>query len=326
MGTRYGPYPHAALRIAELPSYWGFGALATPNLVFFVEDRGFLTASSDEDVDLVLRRTAHEVAHQWWGHQLVPAEVEGATMLVESLTKYAEQRVLAQARGERALDAVLEFELDRYLSDRTEAREVEPALYKVTSQSYLAYRKGALVMNALRDLVGEDALDAALRRLLRAHAPERGATSLDLLAALHEEVPARYHPLVDQWLKEVVLYDLAVESATVTARPDGRFDVEARVRAAKHARRDGRQVALPMDEQLDVAVFDRFPSGGAAPLAVTRVRFQEAPVRVSFVVDTPPTHVGVDPFFLRIERERGDNVLALTRADAPGPVSRVQGR
>jgi len=316
LGTRYGPYPHAELRIAEIPSYWGFGALATPNLVFFVEDRGFLTEPSGEDVDLVLRRTAHEVAHQWWGHQLVAAEVEGATMLVESLTKYAEQRVLAREHGERALDVVLEFERDRYLSDRTSAREVEPALYKVTNQSYLSYRKGALVMNALRDLVGEDTLDAALRRLLRTHAPARGATSLDLLDALHAQAPARHHALIDQWLKDVVLYALAVESATVTAREDGRFEVKARVRGAKHARRGGVDVPLAMDERLDVAVYAGAPSSGASPLAVGKVAVRDGPAEVTLVVDTRPTHVSLDPFLLRIERERGDNVLAL-----PAPAS-----
>ncbi|NTX54306.1 M1 family aminopeptidase [Myxococcus sp. CA039A] len=320
-GARFHRYPDTQLRVVEIPSYWDFGAFAMSQVIYFVEDRGFLTDMGREDaVDLVTRRTAHEVAHQWWGHMLDPASVEGATMLVESLTKYSEQRVLAGLHGERSLLPVLAFDRDRYLSGRAEEAEQEPPLYKGTGQSYLYYGKGALVMNALRDLLGEAKLDAALRHLLHAQARENSLTTLDLLDALHAEASAEQQVLIDQWLKEVVLYDLKVESATVEAQADGRFRVTARVSTSKHARRGSEAVPLPLDEALDVAVYSESPrdgSGEDVPLQVERLRFQGASTEVSFVVDQRPTHVGVDPFFLRIERERGDNFRKLeARAEA----------
>ena len=45
------------------------------------------------------RFLAHETAHQWWGHAVVPANAEGATMLVESLTKYSELLVMERRYG-----------------------------------------------------------------------------------------------------------------------------------------------------------------------------------------------------------------------------------
>ncbi|NTX15052.1 hypothetical protein HUA76_30090 [Myxococcus sp. CA056] len=320
-GARFHRYPDTQLRVVEIPSYWDFGAFAMSQVIYFVEDRGFLTDMGREDaVDLVTRRTAHEVAHQWWGHMLDPASVEGATMLVESLTKYSEQRVLAGLHGERSLLPVLAFDRDRYLSGRAEEAEQEPPLYKGTGQSYLYYGKGALVMNALRDLLGEAKLDAALRHLLHAQARENSLTTLDLLDALHAEASAEQQVLIDQWLKEVVLYDLKVESATVETQADGRFRVTARVSTSKHARRGSEAVPLSLDEALDVAVYSESPrdgSGEDVPLHVERLRFQGASTEVSFVVDQRPTHVGVDPFFLRIERERGDNFRKLeARAEA----------
>ncbi|QSQ17744.1 ABC transporter permease/M1 family aminopeptidase [Myxococcus landrumensis] len=315
-GARFHRYPDEQLRIVEIPSSWSFGALAMRQVIYFVEDRGFLTDMRHSDaVDLVTRRTAHEVAHQWWGHMLDPATVEGATMLVESLTKYAEQRILAGLHGEHSLVRELAFDRDRYLAGRAGESTQEPGLYKGTGQSYLYYGKGALVMNALRDLLGEAKLDAALRRLLNAPGRESSVTTLDLLNALHAEATTGQHVLIDQWMKEVVLYDLKVESATVEALPDGRFQVTARVATSKRAVRGGEDVLLPMDEALDVAVYTSSPRDGVVEdnlLHVQRHRFQGASTEVSFTVEKRPTHVGIDPFILRIERERGDNFQKLS--------------
>ena len=66
-------------------------------------------------------------------------------------------------------------------------------------------------MNALRALVGQEALDRSLQRLLREHGgPDGRATTADFLAILHEEVPEEYHAQADEWLGEVVLYDLSM--------------------------------------------------------------------------------------------------------------------
>ncbi len=72
--ARYGPYPFPQLRLAEVPSA-GLGAagFALPGVVYLSEDRAFLIdAAARGRIDLLTKRVAHEVAHQWWGHQLSP--------------------------------------------------------------------------------------------------------------------------------------------------------------------------------------------------------------------------------------------------------------
>ncbi|HEX8832509.1 MAG TPA: hypothetical protein VF705_15140, partial [Longimicrobium sp.] len=114
-GERFGPYPHGHLRIVELPGYWDFGAFALPGLIVWPEDRGFLTDEGRGDVvDLLTRRLAHEVSHQWWGHQLYPARAEGGSMLVETLAKYSELLVLEAAQGQGSLPPLLRFEREMY--------------------------------------------------------------------------------------------------------------------------------------------------------------------------------------------------------------------
>jgi aminopeptidase N len=124
----FGPYPFPELRIVEIPSYWKrFAGLAMPGLVFLVEDRGFLTDTRDASrVDVVSKRIAHEVAHQWWGHELSPPSLPGATVLVESLARYSELMMLKELHGRDALAPVLSTELTTR-SPRSSRRARPPA-------------------------------------------------------------------------------------------------------------------------------------------------------------------------------------------------------
>nr|QLH55558.1 hypothetical protein [Myxococcus virescens] len=318
--AQLGPYPHRQLRIVEVPSTWGFGALALSNTIYHPEHRGFLTAPGGQDtVDLITRRIAHEVAHQWWGHQVDPVSGPGGLLITESLAKYAEQRVLKALHGEAQVHQVLAFDLDRYLRGRAEEDGEEPPLLQTKDQSYLYYGKGAVVMHALADLLGEATLDRALRQFVQRHAhPAPQPTASDLLARLHDVATESARPLVNQWLTEVVLYDLKVESAACEPLPDGRYRITARISAAKHARRNGQDVSLPLDERLDVAVF----AGPSESIQSTvKHRFTGGLTEISLTVDQPPASISVDPFLRRVSLERSHTHLKLEQPCASPQVS-----
>jgi len=300
-GAGFGPYPLPELRIVEVPSTWQMGAaVAFPGTIFFVEDRGFLTDARDSTrLDIVTRRVAHEVAHEWWGMQLSPAPGPGATMLVESFAKYGEQRVLAATHGEGMVEELMSYDQDRYLSGRTGAEESEVPLTQVADESWLYYGKGGVVMNALRALVGQEALDRSLQRLLQEHGgPDGRATTGDFLAILHDEVPEEYHEQVDEWLGEVVLYDLSVPAATASQLPDGRYEVTVELEASK-LRGDS---ATTLDEAVDVAVY-----GADSLLALEHPLISAKDTTLSILVSERPIRVTVDPFVRRLDRERSDN-------------------
>ena len=216
MQSRFGPYPHHQLRIVEIPSYWPMAGYALPETVYIREDRGFLTDARDPDrPDLVARRVAHEVAHQWFGHRVHAANVEGASMIVESLAKYSELLIVERMRGREQVRQLLEIELDRYLSGRAGETYAEVPLYKVDDQPYLFYNKAAVVLFAIRDLLGEEAMDRAIRALMREPRP----TSADLVRHLRAVADAGQGALIDQWTREIVLYDLRVDAVRATAAP-----------------------------------------------------------------------------------------------------------
>ncbi|HEX8558150.1 MAG TPA: M1 family aminopeptidase [Pyrinomonadaceae bacterium] len=321
-GERFGPYPHGHLRIAELPGHWGFGAFALPGLIVWPEDRGFLT---DErrggEVDLITRRLAHEVSHQWWGHQLYPARVEGGSMLVETLAKYSEMLALEATRGRGSLPRLLRFEREMYLLSRANTPFPEPPLMRVVDLEHVYYSKGAIVMDAMRDLIGEDALNRALRRLLREHgAGGAPATTSQLLESLHAEAAPEHHALIDEWMREVSFLDLRVEAASALALPDGRYRVTATVRGRKTYEPAGgvQPTEVPLDEMIDVAAYAEHPlSTDAAPLYAGKHRLRSGQTEVTFETHARPGFISLDPFERRVEAERADNVRELQVATQP---------
>jgi ABC-type transport system involved in multi-copper enzyme maturation permease subunit len=305
----FGRYPYRQLKLAEVPSP-DFGGYALPDTILFSEQRMFLVDARDANrPDLVTRRVAHEVAHQWWGYQLEPEGRGGATTLTESLAKYTELMVLGRLRGRDQVRDVLGIELDRYLAGRSREEQRERTLANAGDQQYIYYSKGALVFHAIRDLIGERALNTALHRLLDANRESPTATTPDLLRELRRvSTPAQF-ALIDEWLEKIALYDLKVDDAAVTTLGDGRFRVVAHVTAAKReAAEDGTEHDVPLDEDLDVALFRSGGIDSANLIATQRVRMRSGSNEIAFVTAEKPTFVVADPDLLRIDRNRADNV------------------
>lgn len=300
MQSRFGTYPHRELRIVEVPLYWPWAGYALPGTVYLREDRGFLTDARDKSrPDLVARRVAHEVAHQWFGHRVYTANVEGASVIVESLTKYSELLVLERMRGREHVRQLLEIELDRYLSGRAGDTYAEVPLYKADDQAYLYYSKAAVVLFALRDLLGPEAMDRAIRAMMQESRP----TSVDLVRHLHAVADAGQGALIDQWMREIVLYDLRVEAAEAHRRADGRYDVTVRIDAGK-IRTDGQghEQPLALDEPIEVAV-----AAETKVLDSRKYPLRRGMNEIRLVVDARPVSVTVDPGITRIDRNPGDN-------------------
>jgi ABC-2 type transport system permease protein len=164
--TNFGPYQHRQVRILEFPRYARF-AQSFPNTIPYSEAIGFIARiASDEDVDYPFYVTAHEVAHQWWAHQVIGGNVQGATVLSETLAQYSALMVMEREYGPDQMKKFLKYELDNYLTGRAFERKKELPLLRVENQPYIHYRKGSLVMYALRDYIGEEKLNMALAQFV----------------------------------------------------------------------------------------------------------------------------------------------------------------
>ncbi|MBI3230581.1 MAG: hypothetical protein HYZ45_10490, partial [Burkholderiales bacterium] len=165
----FGPYQHKQVRIVEFPRYASF-AQSFPNTIPFSESIGFIAKVDDKDpkdIDYPFYVTAHEVAHQWWAHQVIAGNTRGATVLSETLSQYSALMVMKQRYGEGKMRRFLSYELDRYLMGRALENRKELPLAQNEDQGYIHYRKGSLVMYALQDMIGEDKVNSALQEVIK---------------------------------------------------------------------------------------------------------------------------------------------------------------
>lgn len=318
-GEQFSPYQFKQARILEFPSYARF-AQSFANTIPYSEDIGFLTRLGDpEKIDVVTFVTAHEIAHQWWGHQLTPSEQQGGTLLVESFAQYSALLVMERLYGREEMRRFLRYELDRYLRGRGGEVVEELPLARVENQTYIHYQKGALVMYWLKEVVGEPVVNRALSRLLQQYAFKGApfANSTDFLKLLREEAGPAHDALITDLFEKITLLDVKALNAKAKALPDGRWQVSFEVDAKKlYADGQGRETEAPLDEPFDVGVFTAEP-GRRGYSAQSVLAFERQPVKsgrqtLTLTVAQKPAFVGVDPFNKRIDRNSGDNVVAVS--------------
>jgi hypothetical protein len=316
---QFSPFQFRQARILEFPSYATF-AQSFANTIPYSEDIGFLGKLEDPDkIDFVTYVTAHEIAHQWWGHQVVPSEQQGATMLIESFAQYSALLVMERMYGPEHIRKFLKYELDRYLRSRGGEVVEELPLARVENQPYIHYQKGSLVMYWLKEVVGEATVNRALSELIKQYAfkPAPYPNPTDFLRLLRAAAGPAHDALITDLFEKITLVDAKATGATAVKRADGSYEVTIEIEAHKlYADGKGVETEAPLDEPFDVGVFTAEP-GKAGFTAASVLRMERRPIHtgtqtVTLVVDKLPRYAGVDPYNKRIDRNADDN---LTRVE-----------
>ena len=300
----FSPYPHPYLRIVEYARP-GMLLRAYPGTIMYSEAFAVVNPSADgRDLDLPFAVMAHEIAHQWFGHQIVPAGVEGGPVLSESLAWYGAMMVVEETLGEDHLWRLLDMMRREYLTPRKKATV---PLMRATNR-FDGYRRGPFAMYALRDAAGEEKVNAALRSFLAEHGTARPPfpTALDLYAHLCRAAPRE---VVDDLFATNTFWDLEATGATVQPAPSGQWRVTLHVRARKtRADAEGKETAIPMDDLVDVGVYT---DGVDAPIYLRKHRIRSGDQAVTVTVPRKPSWAGVDPKNVLIETERDNNLRKL---------------
>ena len=311
--TNFSPYQFRQLRILEFPRYATFAA-AFANTVPFSEAIGFITyfnPKKPDSINLPFYVTAHETAHQWWGHQVMSANVEGQTSIVETLAQYSALMIMKHRFGDVGVKKFLRFELDRYLRGRAQERNEELPLYRVDSnQGYIHYNKGALVMYAIQDYVGEDKVNQALAAFVKRFAFQGPPypVSTDLIGYLKQVTPAEYRYLYDDLWQNITLYDNRTKSAKATKLPDGKYQVKLVV-DSKKLRSDGKgqEHQIPEHDWIDIGVVD----ANGKYLYLQKHKIEKDESELTIAVDHQPTRAGIDPLDKLIDRAPDDNMAGV---------------
>ena len=223
--------------------------------------------------------TVHEVAHQWWAHQVIGADVLGATMLSESLSEYVALKVLEKELGKPQMRKFLKKSLDDYLFQRTFERKREKPLMYNDGQGYIHYQKGSLVFYALSDYIGEEVLNNALKTYVEKVKFQEPpyTTSIDMVNHIKAVTPDSLQYVIKDMFETITVYDNRIKNVTSSELDNGTFKVDIEFEVSKYRNDEkGKQLfsekgrdsisylpegktkpilSLPLQDYIDIGVF-----------------------------------------------------------------------
>ena len=318
--TAFGPYQFNYARIIEFPGYAAF-AQSFAGTIPYSERIGFIANSSDPtQIDFVTYVTAHELGHQYWAHQLISADMQGGTMLIETMAQYSALMVMKHRDGDDKIRRFLKYELDTYLRSRGGERIEELPLDRVENQAYIHYRKGAVVMYLLQDRLGEERVNAMLRQLLDRYRfkSQPYARSTDLVNGFLSlaRTPAE-HQLVLDLLDRITIFDFKTKSATASRQSDGTWLTTLTIDASKaYADGKGAETTAPLNDRINVGLFAARPGIGAFAssdvISLIREPVRSGEQTIRMLSKRKPAFAGIDPYNTYIDRNSDDNVVAVS--------------
>ncbi|MEO6819701.1 MAG: M1 family aminopeptidase [Ginsengibacter sp.] len=311
--TNFGPYYHKQCRIIEFPRYASF-AQAFPGTMPYSEAIGFIiNLENENDNNIVDAVIAHEMAHQWWAHQVIGANMQGATMLSESFAEYSSLMTMKSlSKDPMKMRQFLKYDYDRYLRGRSTEEDKELPLYKVENQTYIHYGKGSVIMYAMQDYIGEDKMNAALRNFLEGYRYKTPyPTSLDFLKYLEPQMPDSLKYLVTDWFKEITLYDNRMKDATYEKLKDGKYLINLTISSEKiKADTIGNETRVSTNDWIDIGLFA--DADEKKLIFQKRVKVDKPQMSFQFEVNSLPAKAAIDPRMLLIDRVFEDNSKTVT--------------
>jgi len=313
--NNFSPYPHTQARIIEFPRIAAF-AQAFPGTMPYSESMGYIADLKDEeDVDQVFFTVAHEMAHQWWAHQVIGANMQGATMLSESFAHYSALMVLEKEYGKNISESFLKYEMDSYLRSRGGETIAELPLMKVENQDYIQYSKGIVVMNAMKEYISEDSLNLVMQRFMRntAYQEPPYTTSNVFIEELEQMVPDSLQYLIDDMFKDIILYNNKMTSGHYRKLENGQYELTLILEVEKYrADKKGKEEYVSIDDYINVGVYAEGDDQNDKELYFKLHKFAEKQNTIVLILDEKPDRAGIDPSHLLIDRTKDDNTIELT--------------
>ena len=315
----FSPYQFRQARIIEFPRYETF-AQSFANTIPFSEGIGFIADLRDSNqIDYPYYVTAHEIAHQWWGHQICGSRQKGSVMMVESMAQYTSLMVMKQKFGPVKVRRFLKYELDRYLSGRQFERVYENPLYHASyNQQYIFYQKGSNVMFAMQDYIGEKNFDNAMSAFIHANQFQQApyCNSIDYLDTLSHYTPDSLHYLIGDMYKSIIVYSNKCNKASYESTADHKYKVTIEVESHKYkADSLGKETEIPFADYIDIGVLTKEKNGKFSEKELYLKKQLIKPGKSTFevIVDEEPAKAGIDIYNKLIDRDSDDNLKDITK-------------
>lgn len=313
--TNFGGNPASTIRIVEFPRYSTL-AQSFPGTIAFSEGVGFILKVSDpsKDLDVPYYVTAHELAHQWWGQEVVEADAPGKTMLSEGMAQYSALMVMSHTFPPEALQLFLKYELDSYLKGRTSEKAKEFPLVSVRDQQYISYNKSALAFFALQDYIGEDNVSKAFRTFHHKWAFKGPPypTAKDLIDELRIVAPDSLDYFIDDTFEHITLYENKAIEAAYRILANKQYEITMNVSAQKlQVDANGIEAPVELNDWIDIGVYGESDTGVPKLIYLKKHKFTREKNTIIISLKEKPVKVGIDPLNKLIDHHSNDNIIAI---------------
>ncbi len=310
----FGKYYHRQCRIIEFPRYASF-AQAFPGTMPYSEGIGFiadLRKVTKEDLDIVFYVVAHEMGHQYWAHQVCGADMQGSEMMSEGFAQYSALMVMEKEYGRDKMKKFLKYEMDGYLSGRSTEYEAERPLAKSEHQSYIHYQKASVALYYLKEMIGEDKMNEAMRSLIDSFGYKQPPypTSLSAVRAFRRVTPDSLQYLIGDLFEHITLFSNRLMEARVTKAGDG-YEVTVKTISEKfRADSLGKETSIPVADYIDIGVFGTPVNKNnlGKPILLQRLKLTNRENVFTFHVKEKPYQAGIDPYNYLVDRNPEDNL------------------
>jgi len=293
--------------------------------------------SEEVGLNLPFLGAAHELSHQWWGHQVIPADVAGTRTITESMAEYVSLKVLEHQYGKAKANKFLKKALDIYLKKRSSDPDIEkPLMYNAgLSKSHIPYQKGSIVLNAMSEYIGEEKLNSALKKYfekVKFQEPPY-TTSIEMVDFIRQVTPDSLQYLIKDMFETVTFYDNKILDVTTKQLKDGKYKIDIEIEVSKYrinesgkkiyeddpgstitysSQNSGKQISsLPLADYIEIALFakENISEKITEELIYNKkYKIEKIHNTVSVITDKKPTSAAIDPLITLIDTDISDNV------------------
>lgn len=321
--SAYGAYPFKNMRLAETSTYGPRDASLTTLDTYAEYNTWPADFSGPDKFDFAYFNLTRQLAQQWWRYQVAPNKTVGSLVIPEGLATYSALVMAEKKYGKNNIRWILQDQVNFYTFIRTRLEEREHPV--LTANQWFEWGgKAGFVLYGLKDLLGEDNMNAALRDFKDAYAfknkpPYAGANDLYHYLQKHTPDSLQYY-LTDTWEK-ITLYENRVDDfKAVPTGKNNEYKITLKVTAAKtYIDAKGNDVPVKqMNDYIDIGVFaadskDKNGQNITNPLYAKRMKLSYGSHQFSFTVKGKPVRAGIDPFGKLIDRMGGDNFKDLDK-------------
>jgi len=316
--TAYGLYPFKDIRLAETSPYGPrIGSFTTFDT--YAEYFAWCAHFDDpNETDYCYFNSVQQLAQQWWRFQVAPNNTVGSLNIAEGLAQYSALVMMEKKYGKDNMKWITMDQLWAYLFIRRRLDEPEHPL--IRSNTWFEWGgKASVALYGLRELIGEDSINRALREFKDAYAfknksPFAGSNNLYSYLDKHTPDSLKYF-LTDTWQK-ITLYDnKMVDVKAVPTGKNNEFKVTLKTNVAKvYVDGKGNDVpALKMNDYITIGIFaadskNKESRSVVNPLYLKKYKLSYGLHTFTIIVKGKPVRAGIDPYSKLIDRNPNDNM------------------